>query len=57
MKRLILILALLLALTPTAAASTTDAPGPCHWERKPRLRCQCGDNLYSPWLYCVRRTS
>ena len=43
------------APTAVTLGSFTAAGGACHWERKPRLRCQCGpDNPYSPWHMCLR---
>lgn len=47
-----------LVQAPTAVTlgSFTAAGGVCKWQRKPRLRCECGkDNPYSPWYLCIRR--
>lgn len=62
-KRMLILVVLILALlTPAAAASTPAAGGACFWTRTPvppstarRLRCECGDNQFSPWHLCMRR--
>ena len=45
-------------LPPTAVtlASFEAAGGTCSWKTTPRLRCQCGDNMYASWDKCLRRT-